>query len=208
MGIPWKVVGAAVVIFSAGVISGSVATRLYHNYTQPTPARLPPGGPPPPWVGQRMDFLRYMGEALGLSPEQRERIDKLIKDSQQRTRQLWEPLAPKFQAEMERLKAAVDAELTPEQRQKATELHKRRLNRPWGERSPGRWPEGQGPRRRGPDRPGEGGPPPGMSPGPSPSFPADRPLGAPPGPPSGSTGGVHGGGAPDADAAPPQPPKP
>lgn len=202
MGVPWKVVGAAVVIFGAGVISGNVATRLYQNYT--TPARLrPPEGPPPPWVGQRMDFLRHMGDALGLSPEQRERIDKLIRESQQRTRELWEPFGLKFKAEMERLKAAVDAELTPEQRAKAEELHKRRLNRPRGERPPGRWPEGQGPRRRGPGTPGELGPPPGPPPGAPNETSPGAPPGPPPGPPKRPPGPVS---PPDAPTpAPPQP---
>lgn len=149
--------GAAVVIFGAGVISGSVATRLYQNYTKPPLPTRPPDGPPPPWVGQRMDFLRHMDEALGLTAAQRDRIDQLIKESQQRTRELWESFSPKLKAEMERLKAAVDAELTPEQRAKAEELHKQRMSRPRGERPPGRWPEGQ--RRREPGKPGEGGPP-------------------------------------------------
>lgn len=203
MGVPWKVVGAAVVIFGAGVISGNVATRLYQNYTAPTRLRLPEG-PPPPWVGQRMDFMRRMGDALGLSPEQRERIDKLIRESQQRTRELWEPFGAQFKAEMERLKAAVDAELTPEQRAKAEELHKRRLNRPWGERPPGRWPEGQGPRRRGPGTPGELEPPP----GPPPGAPPEASPGAPPGPPAGPPKGPLRPVPPPPDAPTPAPPQP
>lgn len=188
MVIPWKVVGAALVIFGAGVISGGVATRLYQNYSKPPPFR-PPEGPRPPWVGQRMDFLRHMKDSLGLSPEQAERIDRLIKESQQRTRELWEPIAPKFQAEMERLKAAVDAELTPEQRAKAAELQKRRLSRLREDRPPGRWPEGQGgSRRRGPEPGWEGGPPsnppPWRAPGRSPKPPpAEVPPGSPPGAP-------------------------
>ncbi len=202
MGVPWKVVGAAVVIFGAGVVSGGVAMRLYQNYTAPARVRSAEG-PPPPWVGQRMDFLRHMGDALGLSPEQRERIDKLIKESQQRTRELWEPFGAKLKAEMERLKAAVDAELTPEQRAKAEELHKRRLNRPWGERPPGRWPEGQGPRRRGPGASGEFGPPP----GPPPGLPQDAPPGAPSGPPTVPPQGLPGS-VPQPGADGPKPPAP
>lgn len=186
MGVPWKVVGAAVVIFGAGVISGSVATRLYQNYTRPPVPARPPGGPPPPWVGQRMDFLRHLEQALGLAPDQRERIDRLIKESQQRTRELWEGFSPKLQAEMERLKKAVDAELTPEQRLKAEELHKKRLSRPRGERPPGRWPEGPGPRRWAPGTPGEGGPPEGPPPGPAQQEPPPPgkhpPVPPPPGP--------------------------
>lgn len=183
---PWKVIGAAAVIFTAGIVSGSVATRIYQNRTAQQSAPRPPGGPggpPMPWVGQRMDFMRYMGDKLDLTQEQREKIDRLIKDSQQRTRELWEPFAPKLQAEMERLKAAVDAELTAEQRAKAEELHKRRFSRPPGDRSPGRWGEGNEPRRRGPG--GPGGPDNPAGPGPAGPHGAEGPAGPPNGPPMG-----------------------
>lgn len=185
MTFPWKVVVAAAVIFVAGVVSGSVATRLYEARTKRPPGPPVPGGPPSPWVGQRMDFLKFMGDRLGLSPEQREEIDRLIKETQQRTRELWEPVAPKLQEEMRRLKDAVDAVLTPEQRAKAEELHKQRFSRPPGERGerPGRWGDGSNPRRRSPGSP----PDPdgrGLPPGPLPKGPSGErstpPAGLPP----------------------------
>lgn len=184
MAFPWKVVAAAAVIFVAGVVSGSVATRLYEARTKRPPGPPMPGGPPSPWVGQRMDFLKFMGDRLGLSPEQQEEIDRLIKETQQRTRELWEPVAPKLQEEMRRLKDAVDAVLTPEQRAKAEELHKQRFSRPPGERGerPGRWGDGPGPRRRPPGAPQDNGGPP---PGPPPQAPGGGQSAPPPGPPPG-----------------------
>jgi Spy/CpxP family protein refolding chaperone len=184
MAFPWKVVAAAAVIFVAGVVSGSVATRIYDARTKRAFRPPMPGGPPSPWVGQRMDFLKFMGDRLGLSQEQREQIDRLIKESQQRTRELWEPVAPKLQEEMRRLKEAVDAVLTPEQRAKAEELHKQRFSRPPGERGerPGRWGDGQGPRRRPPGAPQDGGGPP---PGPPQEGPGGGQSTPPPDPPPG-----------------------
>ncbi len=150
MAFPWKVVAAAAVIFAAGVVSGGMAMRLYTQRAAPTVVPTPrPEGPPPPWVGQRMDFMRRMSENLQLTPEQAQIIDRLIKESQQRSRELWESVAPRFQEETRRLKEAVDAVLTPEQRARAEELHRRRFSRPPGFRPPGRWGEGEPPRRRG-----------------------------------------------------------
>ena len=183
--VPWKVIAAALVIFFAGIVSGNVATRLYQARLSQPASRPPPGGPPMPWFGQRMDFLKTMGDKLSLTAEQRERIDRLIKESQQRTRDLWEPFAPKLQAEMKQLKDAVDAELTPEQRQKAEELHQQRFSRPPGDRPSGRWGDGQNSRRRGPPpgSEGPGGPGGPMHPpqGTDGSSPGDPPPPLPPG---------------------------
>jgi DNA-binding MarR family transcriptional regulator len=111
-----------------------------------------------PWVGQRVEFIRHVGDRLGLSPEQRERIEKHIKESQQRMRELWEIQEPQFKAEMTRVREQVEAELTPEQREKFAELQKQR---PPGDRNSNRWRD---PRRRGPG--GEGSTGPGPGPGP------------------------------------------
>jgi len=46
---------------------------------------------------------------LDLNPAQRERIDKLMKESQERTRNIMEPVAPDLRAELERLKAENEA---------------------------------------------------------------------------------------------------
>lgn len=144
----WRPIAAALVIFVAGVVSGAMGMQLYRARTQTPPPRMP-GGPPSPWLSQRMDFMRRMGDRLGLSDEQRQRIDDILRQSQQRSRELWEPLAPKFKEEMERTKKLIDAELTAEQREKAEIMHRERFSGPPGERGPGRWRDGEGPRPRG-----------------------------------------------------------
>lgn len=165
----WKPIVAALVIFVAGVVSGAMGMQLYRAKSQALPPRMP-GGPPAPGLNQRMDFMRRMGDRLGLSDQQRARIDEILSESQKRSRELWEPLAPKFKEEMERTRKLIDAELTPEQREKAEILHRERFSGPPGERGPGRWRDGEGPRPggRGPGRnPTEIGPfPPGPEPGP------------------------------------------
>lgn len=195
---PWKPIAAAAVIFVAGVVSGAMGMQLYRSRAaQPPPPRMSGGGPPSPWFSQRMDFMRRMGDRLGLSEQQRERINEILRESQQRSRELWEPLAPKFKEEMERTKKLIDAELTAEQREKAEIIHRERPGGPPGDRGPGsgRWREGDGQRGdgqrfrgRGPDRgPDEVGPPPPGSERPPSSPPPDRPPdGPPPAPPEGA----------------------
>ncbi len=186
----WKAILAALVIFVAGVASGVMGVVLYRTQTQPQPPRMP-GGPPSPWLSQRMDFMRRMGDRLELTEEQRKRIDEILRASQQRSRDLWEPLAPKFKEEMEQTKKLIDAELTPEQRQKAEIIQKERFSGPPGQRPQNRWRDGDGSRMRewGPGRdhnPGERGgfpPPPGPGPGPGPGGPPEDPNGNPPGTP-------------------------
>lgn len=162
----WKPIAAALVIFVAGVISGAMGTQLYSRAKAPSPPPRMPGGPPSPWFSQRMDFMHRMGDRLGLSEDQRQRIDEILRQSQQRSRDLWQPLAPKFKDEMERTKKLIDAELTVEQRQKAEIYQKDRFSGPPGDRPQGRWRDGDGSRSRGrgPERNGppdhEIGPPP------------------------------------------------
>ena len=73
-----------------------------------------------------MDLLRRLEHRLGLTEEQREKINVLVQESQDRMRALWEPVAPKARAEFERLHELIAAELTPEQREKYEALLKER----------------------------------------------------------------------------------
>jgi len=62
---------------------------------------------------------------LDLSAEQRERIDKLLKESQERTRKIMEPVAPEMRAELLRTKEEFQQVLTPGQRTHFEELMKK-----------------------------------------------------------------------------------
>jgi hypothetical protein len=72
----------------------------------------------------RFDFLHRIQRDLDLSPEQREQIDKLLKDSQERTRKIMEPVSPAFHAEVQRTKEEFRAVLTPDQQKRFDDLVK------------------------------------------------------------------------------------
>lgn len=126
---PWKAIVAALVIFLAGMTSGAFAAHLYRAKTRHGPRVVSPGDPVTPPIAQRYDFLRRLGERLDLSATQRQRIDQLILESQQRMRELWKPVESPAREELRRLRKAIEAELTPEQRLRYEALHKSRTNR-------------------------------------------------------------------------------
>ncbi len=124
----WKIILATMVIFGTGVVTGGLLVHREHVRlpARPRPAPVPrPVVTPPSTPGvMRLEFLRRAQRELDLSPEQRERIDKLIKESQERTRRLMEPVMPDLQAELQRTRKEFLRELTPDQRKRFDELVK------------------------------------------------------------------------------------
>ena len=120
----WKPIVAALVIFAAGVVTGGLTVRFA------SPARTVTK-PEPPWPlnirGARGALLERMQRELYLSPEQRQRIDQVLRESQDRTRQLWESIAPQAHAEQKRVRERIREELNPEQRTKFDESFKVRF---------------------------------------------------------------------------------
>lgn len=113
----WKVILATLVLFGAGVITGGL---LVQHTLQPgslRPAR-PAGVSRQSAPGMRYEFLRRMGRDLELTMEQQEKIDAILKESQEKTRKA---LHEQFQE----TKAAFREVLTPEQRERFDELIKR-----------------------------------------------------------------------------------
>jgi len=118
----WKVILATMVIFAAGVLTGGVlAWRLEQANLLRRAHRTQPASP----GGWRFEFLRRAQRELDLSPEQRERVDKILKESQERTRAIFEPISPQIRAEMLRTKDEFRKVLTPEQQKRFDELLKR-----------------------------------------------------------------------------------
>lgn len=119
----WKVILAALVLFAAGATTGAVIARwqAHRAYKAEQSKR----SPLPPMAWQRLEFLRRAQRDLSLNDEQKARIDGLLKDSQERFRKLWEPIAPQARAEFETLRDRIRAELTPEQQQRFDELLKK-----------------------------------------------------------------------------------
>jgi hypothetical protein len=145
----WKVILATLAIFVAGIVTGFVLV----NYTQRTqqkniraslreaithraevnprePGRgqnLPGNLPGKMPQGLRMDFLKSLDREVRLSSEQREQVERIIKEGQERNQQLWNRVLPELRKEMQETRERIRAILTPEQRAQFEELMKQRL---------------------------------------------------------------------------------
>ncbi len=120
----WKVILATMVIFGTGVVTGGLLVR---HSVRPLPQRIPvavrpvvaqsPGG-------MRIEFLRRIQRDLDLTPEQRERVDRILKESQDRSKKIMEPVAGDLRQEIQRTKEEFRQSLRPEQRARFDELLK------------------------------------------------------------------------------------
>lgn len=117
------------VIFGAGVVTGGLvvrhAQRVSPESTRPLRAVAQLRAALPPVAGlTRIEFLRRAERDLDLNRDQRERIDRLLKESQLRTRKLMEPVDPQIREELRRTKSEFLEVLTPEQRARFEDLIK------------------------------------------------------------------------------------
>jgi hypothetical protein len=131
----WKVILATMVIFGTGVVTGMVGGGLLVRYAGipfpqvRRPALMRAQMPPNSAGGMRLDFLRRVQNELDLTPEQRVRIDQIFKDSQDRTKQIMEPVSPLLRDELKRARAEFVDVLTPKQRARFNELAKEQQQR-------------------------------------------------------------------------------
>ena len=181
----WKVILATLVIFGTGVVTGGL---LVHQTSPRQPrAKLP--APPilpaaagkmnpkdlrPGHEQQRIAYMRQLTDALELSPEQAAQIGKLITESQQRTRAVWETVQPKFNEEVRKVREQIRGVLSAEQRKKFYEANKQRLRK---EGKEGIRPPGDQPTPFSAPRPGQPRNPAAPRPGP---IPSDAPAPTPP----------------------------
>ena len=112
------------VIFGTGVVTGGLLVRYSEGMRIPRPGRASGisrlAQAPNPGV-LRFEFLRRAGRDLELTPEQKERLDKIIKESQERARRV---TAPFLREELQRTKAEFREVLTPQQQTKFDDLLK------------------------------------------------------------------------------------
>lgn len=131
----WKVILAALVIFAAGVITGGlVVGHADHTWrlkrfglfrphvaiaqTNAIATREPgraQGLPNPVPQVLRKDFLQKLDREVHLTPEQREQIEKIIKEGQERAKELWEPIAPLMREEMMKVREGIHDVLNEKQ---------------------------------------------------------------------------------------------
>ena len=140
----WKVILATLVIFGTGVVTGGLlvnyAARSWQQpQRRPALAENPRGAPgnqnpgfapnrlPAPMPGPlRKDLLDRLNQELNLSPAQRERIEHIITDGQDQTRQAWQQIEPQIRRELMETRRRIRAELTPEQQARFEEVMRQR----------------------------------------------------------------------------------
>jgi Spy/CpxP family protein refolding chaperone len=150
---------AAVVLFLVAVTGGLTAVALDRFVFRPGPHGPPPfrGGP----GGHRFEdgervSREWLARELGLSPEQRVRIDSLMDRQLRQIRAVREQVEPRLDSIVASTRHQIDSVLTPAQREKAGSLARRRFGGRDRFDPHGRWP---GPPDMGP-------PPPDQPPGP------------------------------------------
>ena len=133
----WKVILATLVIFASGVVTGGLLAVYSGRSFVVRPQRPNAARPAQPVSagGMRLELLRRMQRDLDLTQDQRERIDKILKDSQEHTRKLMEPISPALREEFQHTKEEFRQVLTPEQRARFDELFKHQQH-PQGQRHP------------------------------------------------------------------------
>ena len=128
---PWKVILATAVIFGTGSVTGALMIKRQdrvQNVTSQTnaaPVRLG-NFSAPNWQLQRKEFLHRMDKQLQLTPDQRQHIEKILSDSKERTKPVWEQIAPQLREEMKHVREEIRQELNATQQKKFEQLLKPR----------------------------------------------------------------------------------
>jgi len=154
MGNIWKIVFATVVIFAAGALTGGLLvhhtqggknargqrTQAQRQASwQPAPGEMLQRGTNeirPMLEQQRVDFVLRVQRELRLDPEQRERIERIVRDGQEHTKEFWDKNQPELRRMVQETREKIRAELTPEQRTRFEEIQKQQRPGRSGE-SPG-----------------------------------------------------------------------
>lgn len=194
----WKIICATLVIFVAGIITGAALVkfaqgrggrmnhRLPTEFTQqnnPRSSESPNRRNDPEFAnrsgeqpGQQpgllnRQFVSGLDRQLKLTPEQRDKVEKLMLEGQERIRQMRSKLEPEMRKEMQSVNEQIKTILTPEQREQFERIMKqrfplrgeqpnlseRRFREPRGDQGGFREQRGEQPP---PPRPSEGGEPP------------------------------------------------
>ena len=120
------------VIFGTGVVTGGLLVHHAERRHEHRPQRQPVARPaqPPSVAGvMRLDFLRRVERELDLTPEQREPIERILKEGQERTKKVMETVEPRRREEFKKTMEEFRAALTPEQRTRLDALIKQAQQR-------------------------------------------------------------------------------
>jgi Spy/CpxP family protein refolding chaperone len=128
----WKVILATMVIFGTGVVTGGLLVRQADHGRDRRPQRagaVVHPAPAAPAGVMRIEFLRRMERELELTPAQRDPVDKILKDGQERMKKLMDTVEPRRREEFKRTMEEFQAVLTPEQHKRFDELVKQQQQR-------------------------------------------------------------------------------
>ena len=154
----WKVILATLVIFGAGVVTGGLLVVYSNDVAHRADPLAQPEGPKrvaqlPPGPGRenrlpvaqhfllRKEFLKRLDEELKLTPAQREHIEKIMDEGQQRIQEYSRQIDPQVRGELAATRERIRAELTPVQQTVYADLLKR------GRPNPARGPTNALPQR-------------------------------------------------------------
>ena len=152
---PWKVILATMVIFVCGLVSGVLIVKTTEQDGRAVAPVVEASAAPAssnfpaqvvvtsnvvtktnvvfaPFQQQRIALIRQMVNRLKLDPDQKENITEILKESQERSRQIWQQIAPQMRDEMKRVTDEIRGQLRPGQARHFMELlrENRRQNRP------------------------------------------------------------------------------
>ena len=121
------------VIFGTGVVTGGLMVRHVDHGRDRRPqhstSAARPGQPTVAGV-MRIEFLRRMERELNLTPEQREPIDKVLQEGQERMKKLMDTVEPRRREEFKKTMEEFREVLTPEQQKRFDDLVKQQQQRP------------------------------------------------------------------------------
>jgi Spy/CpxP family protein refolding chaperone len=145
----WKVVCATLVIFVAGIVTGATLVRFAQGPRQwrvqqrpgvehqaqpgfghprtpnlPNDPRLPNAANSGGGLLSR-EFIQVLERQLRLTPEQRQQVDKIMVEGQERVRELRSRIDPELRKELQQTREQIRAVLTPEQREQFEQMMKR-----------------------------------------------------------------------------------
>jgi Spy/CpxP family protein refolding chaperone len=128
----WKIILATMVIFGTGVITGGLLVRHSQRVwprqiiQHQAPARPVTSGN---FGGSRLEFLRRAERELHLSAQQRQQVEEILRNSQERIKKLMDDVSPAVKDEVQRAREEFRSILTPDQRERMDDLLKQQRAR-------------------------------------------------------------------------------
>ncbi|MEO6183504.1 MAG: hypothetical protein ABIP71_10505 [Verrucomicrobiota bacterium] len=119
----WRIILATLVIFCSGVVLGVLINKKTSRKLEnrhPFTGAVSNAPSSASHLVQR-EFLRRLDRDLNLTPEQRVSIEKILKESQDHTREIREKIAPEMKEEIKKVREQIRLQLTPEQQKKFEE---------------------------------------------------------------------------------------